>query len=319
MGRARRPLWLSLLLALVFVAAGCGSAPEATPIEIVAETGTTRTISHTFGQSEIPADPQRVVALGEEGLLADLLDIGIRPVASIVNETDHVPLIAPEELAGIDLVRSSGDTSLEQLLAYHPDLIIGTTFFIDRIGYERLSEIAPTVAVGGEGALETYVETLAVFGRRAEAEAEVAAFRQEIATVAAEIGAADLAVSVAAIYPGPSAALFVDGPQTPPLMLKELGVTMLPDGEAREELQISNGRAFISEERLDLLSGEPLILLQALSVEGEAEAIAEMTADPLWAQIPAVRSGRVVTLDRLGYPGLRGQRALLADLAAALR
>lgn len=43
-----------------------------------------------------------------------------------------------------------------------------------------------------------------------------------------------------------------------------------------------------------------------------------MTADPVWGQLPAVQSGRVVVLDRLGYPGFRGQQALLTDLVAAL-
>lgn len=103
-----------------------------------------------------------------------------------------------------------------------------------------------------------------------------------------------------------------------PQLLNELGVTMLPTGSARDELDVRNGRAFISDERWDLISGEPLILLQAPSVEGEMEAVAEVNENPLWAQLPAVQAGNVVTLDRLGYPGFRGQRALLQDLVAAL-
>ncbi len=62
-----------------------------------------------------------------------------------------------------------------------------------------------------------------------------------------------------------------------------------------------------------------MILLQSTAVEGEPEAIAAMSDDPIWNQLPAIQSGRVVTLDRLGYPGFRGQRALLSDLVAALK
>lgn len=34
-----------------------------------------------------------------------------------------------------------------------------------------------------------------------------------------------------------------------PQLLNELGVTMLPTGSARDELDVRNGRAFISDER----------------------------------------------------------------------
>lgn len=307
-----------LFLLLAGLLAGCGRPPEARPVVVISETATTRTIEHTFGTTEIPKEPLRVVALGEEGLLADLLDIGIRPAASLVNLPEDVPLIRPEEVAATDLLRSSGDISLERLLTYDPDLIVGTVFFVNQAGYERLAEIAPTVAIGGADPLESYVETLTVFGLRAQGEADVAAFREQVAAESARLRASELAVSVAAIYPGPSVALFFDGPQPPPLLLREMGVTLLPDGAEREALRIDNGRAFISDERLDLVAGERLLLLQSSSVDGEMDAVAEMAANPIWAQLPAVRTGRVVTLDRLGYPGFRGQQALLVDLAAAL-
>lgn len=93
---------------------------------------------------------------------------------------------------------------------------------------------------------------------------------------------------------------------------------MLPTGQEREALEFRNGRAFISDERLDLVSGEPLILLQSASVEGEMEAVEEMRDNPLWARLPAVAEDNVITLDRLGYPGFRGQQALLAGLVSAL-
>lgn len=316
--RARTSGRLMAFLLLWLFIAGCGQVPEAEPVEILSETAVTRTIQHTFGTSEIPKEPQRVVALGEDPLLADLLDIGIQPVLSIVNEPGGVALIAPEELAGTELVRSASNVSIETLLAYDPDLIIGTVFFVNEVGYERLAAIAPTVAVGGADPLETYIETLTVFGLRDQAEADVAAFREEVAAAAAQVNAAERQVSMAAIYPGGNVALFFDGPQAPPQLLHDLGVTMLPTGAARDELDVRNGRAFISDERWDLISGEHLILLQAPSVEGEMEAVAEVNENPLWAQLPAVQAGNVVTLDRLGYPGFRGQKALLQDLVAAL-
>lgn len=311
-----RALLIGILLLAVTV--GCNQVPEAEPVMIVSETDSTRTIAHTFGTTEIPKAPQRVVALGEEGLLADLLDIGIQPVASIVNIPEDVPLISAEETANTDLVRSSGNVSLEKLVAYEPDLIIGNVFFIDRAGYGRLSDIAPTVAVRFDDPLLAYIETLTIFGMQEQAEADVAAFEAQIASEAERLNTDSVEVSVVAIYSGSNVALFFDGPQPPPGLLSELGVTMLPVEAERDDLRIRNGRAFISEERLDLITGEKIILLQSSSVDGELEAIEEMAENPIWRQLTAVQNDQLYPIDRIGYPGFRGQQQLLTDLVAIL-
>lgn len=309
---------LCLLLSTVLLL-GCSNAPAAKPLSVTGESATTRTIEHTFGTTDIPIAPQRVIALGEEGLLADLLDAGIKPLASNVNLPESLPLIEPSELEGVDVFASSSNVSIETLLTYDPDFIIGTVFFIDQLGYDRLSEIAPTVAIDGSNAFAMYTDMMTVLGRREEGEQTVAAFREEIKAEGARINAASRTVTVATIYPGPSLALwFENAPQPGAGMVAELGATVVPNGETRDGLNPSNGRAFISEERLDLFTGDPLILLQTTSVDGESEAVDTTFAKPLWQQVPAVQLGNVVTLDRLGYPGLRGQRALLAAVVAAL-
>ncbi|GIV94174.1 MAG: hypothetical protein KatS3mg056_2883 [Chloroflexus sp.] len=61
-----------------------------------------------------------------------------------------------------------------------------------------------------------------------------------------------------------------------------------------------------------------IFLLQTADVEGEASAVAEMMDHPLWQQLPAVQAQRVVELDRIGFPGLRGQRVLLTMLEEIL-
>ncbi|MBX3002644.1 MAG: ABC transporter substrate-binding protein [Anaerolineales bacterium] len=310
-----RKLLLPTLLALALAA--CGSTVDTVPLRVLSETATTRTIEHTFGTTEIPAAPQRVIALGEEGLLADLLDAGITPLASIVNLPDYLPaLIAPQEVAGVELYSSSTSVSLERLAALEPDVIIGTAFFVDRIGYAKLSQIAPTIAVAGENEVENYAQTLTALGLADEASSRVADFEVALQAARSQLGSA-VDASVAAIYPGNSVAVFTDRPRTVPWLLRQLGVSLHPDG-SEEGLSLRDGRAFISLERLDLLSGTQLFLLQNDSVEGEAESLAEVSANPLWQQIPAVQAGRVTVLDRLGYPGFRGVNALLQDLMEAL-
>ena len=77
-----------------------------------------------------------------------------------------------------------------------------------------------------------------------------------------------------------------------------------------------NGRVFLSLEQLGILDAPTIVLLQSPTVQGEQTAVDEITANPLWAQLPAVQNDRVVTFDRLGYAGAAGQIRFLGEFAA---
>jgi iron complex transport system substrate-binding protein len=307
---------LFLISALGLSACSFGTAP-ATPLVVQETTADARVIRHAFGVTRVPLNPQRIVALGEEGLLSDLLDAGLRPIAASVNVPEAVPLISAAELEGIELFPSAAQPNLERIAALQPDLIIGGRFFLEEAGYAELSRLAPTVALDASDPRRSYIETLTVFGMAEQAASDVAALEQAIAAAGAQLRAAPGSVSFATIYPGATLAVWVDGPTSAPVLARELGLDVRP--AATELRGIRNGRAFLSNEQITLLDGERLILLQSATVEGEAAAIAEFQAQPLWNQLPAVQKGAVSTLDRLGYPGMRGQQALLADLVALVQ
>jgi iron complex transport system substrate-binding protein len=306
-----------ILVGLALLSACAFGSTRATPLSVQETTTDARVIRHALGETRIPLLPRRIVALGEEGLLADLLDAGMRPIAASVNVPEAVPLISATELAGIELFPSAAPISLERVAALQPNLIIGGRFFLEEAGYAELSRIAPTVALGASDPRQSYVETLTVFGLAERADADRAALEQAVATSAEQLRAEQRSVSLATIYPGAMLAVWVDGPTSVPLLMRELGLDIRP--AAADLRGVRNGRAFLSNEQIALLDGELLILLQSASVEGEAAAIAAFQAQPIWNQIPAVQNGFVYTLDRLGYPGMRGQRALLADLAALMQ
>ncbi|MEM8534818.1 MAG: ABC transporter substrate-binding protein, partial [Chloroflexota bacterium] len=175
-----------------------------------------------------------------------------------------------------------------------------------------------TVAIGSIEPLESYRETLTVFGQSEEAQRTLEAFRAEIQAEGERIDAANHRVSVATIYSAENVALWFDGPSPIPLLLRELGVQLKPDSATIEGLDIRNGRAFISLEQIPLMSGDTLFLLQSSRVAGENDAVTEIEATLLWQQLPAVQTYRVIRLDRIGYPGLRGQYQLLDDIVQAL-
>lgn len=279
----------------------------------------TRTITHALGKTEIPASPVRVLALGEEGLLLDLLSVDITPVASNANIPESIPLASEDDLAGIELFPSAVPISLETLQTFQPDLIIGTSYFIEELGYDLLSEIAPTVAIDSDTTLENYQETFRIFGKEDEALANIERLEQRIKAAGETFKATTRTLSVVTVYPGPNVAAWLDGPLPLPELLLELGFSLRPALADVEGLGVRQGRVFLSLEQLPLLDAQTMLLLQSNLVEGEEGAVLELAQHPLWLQLPAVKNERVLSFDRLGYPGFWGYEVLLEEVIVQLK
>ena len=124
----------------------------------------------------------------------------------------------------------------------------------------------------------------------------------------------DCVVSLAAIYPGPSPAAFVSCPREIPNSILSTGCALDPDPRVAEPDQ--NGRVYLSLEQLGILDAPRIVLLQSTTVDGETQAVEEITASPLRVQLPAVLDGNAVTFDGLGYPGATGQIRFLDEFKA---
>lgn len=312
------PVRTLLLVALAVLTVSCGSGsdgtatPAGTPGAAVSPAATAS--PSATGGSEAAAD--RVVVLGEEFLLADLLAVGVVPEASSATVPEAGFQGLDEfDTEGIEIL-SVTEPNLEQLAALSPDRIVTSAYSADQIGEDVLGGLAEvTVLPDGLSAEEQVAEVGPALGRVQEADelvAELSAAREE---ARGAVGTAGCTVSLATVYPGPSVAAWVDGPSEVPATLLDAGCTLVPGTEAATD---GSGRAFLSLEQLDLLAGPELIPLQSDTIEGAADAVAALAQDPLWQQVPAVASGAVTELDRLGYPGAAGQVRLIGDLIAAL-
>lgn len=132
--------------------AACSPAADAGPGQ---QAGASVAIEHVFGSTEIPEDPQRIVTLGwySQDVVAAL---GVVPVGVQDFSWGSVDRYLPwfqrrvEELGGElpEILRQNdaGEYDEEQILALEPDLILASHSGIDETQYQRLSEIAPTVA-----------------------------------------------------------------------------------------------------------------------------------------------------------------------------
>ncbi|HRD99870.1 MAG TPA: ABC transporter substrate-binding protein [Ilumatobacteraceae bacterium] len=257
----------------------------------------------------------KIVVIGEEYLLADLLALDVVPFASTAT-------VADKGFQGLDAYDTSGiqilpatTLNVEALATMAPDRIIILNFFANEVGEDLLNGIAPTTVIPDgltpEQLITIYGE---MFDRKAQADALIAEL--DAARADATAALSGLSVSAATIYSGPSLAAYVSGPWTVPQTLLDAGATLVPDPSQVEPDR--NGRGWLSLEQIGLLSAPQLLLFQTETVDGEDAAIEAIEANPLWAQLPAVKSGDVTTFDRLGYPGIEGRVRLIADLIAAL-
>lgn len=246
----------------------------------------------------------RVVSLAEEYVLADLLALGIEPVASTATvDTAGFQGLDEFDTSGIEVLPQT-TLSLEYLASLRPDTIVTLQFFVDQVGAEVLEGIADVIVVpDGLAAAEQIVALGDLVGRPDRAASVAADVEAATTEAAAEVGEG-CTLSLAAVYSGPAVAAFVDGSTGLARAFQDVGCTLIPGPDVTAP--DANGRAFLSFEQLGLLDQPTLVLMQNDSVEGESDALDEIADDPIWQTLPAVAADRVVVIDRLGYPGAPG-------------
>ena len=153
-----------------------------------------QTFEHRFGTTVVEAEPERIVSL-DYGGQDDLLALGIVPVGQRYWYGDY-PLgtcpWAQETLGEASFELIEGDLNVEQIAARDPDLILAIYSGITAEDYALLSQIAPVIASEAQyGDYSTpwdlRIRTMALaVGRSEEAEAQVAALENRLATIAAD-------------------------------------------------------------------------------------------------------------------------------------
>lgn len=162
MSLARR-ISCAFLATLAFAVSGCsaddgsadGTDAQSTHVFAAPEEGAYPvTIDHALGATTITEQPERVVVIGWAGpdlaVALGTVPVAQGPAAGI--EDDYYPWFreAVDEL-GADLPVTEpslerGEVDIEFVLSQNPDLILAINSGISEVEYERLSEIAATVA-----------------------------------------------------------------------------------------------------------------------------------------------------------------------------
>ncbi len=298
-------LKLATLLACL---AASGLASAQTPqVEVVEETSEYRLIRHAGGETEVPAEPQRIVSLFNH-LTEGLLALDIQPVGAVTLEGNFVGYLLPM-LADTEPVGTIPEPSLEAILALEPDLILGGPLHTDI--YDQLSRIAPTILVPDEifNARQTLVDLGVVLGMEDAASARIARFDERLAEAREQLQrvAPD---AIAAFIRAEPQAFRISGMSSSAgkILHEELGFAVDP-------LVAGNpsGHEYLSLEVLPELQADYVFLM----VDDEERA-EEFKTSPLTQNIPAVSQGRVFRVDRslwlLGHSGVIGAEMIVDDV-----
>ncbi|ASC71759.1 putative siderophore-binding lipoprotein YfiY [Halomicronema hongdechloris C2206] len=295
--------WLAIALAgmLALVVACGGRSPDsATPPDRPDETTSScHVVSHAKGETCVPSDPQRVVALGN---LEYVLALGVQPIGS--DDVTSPKAYLKDEVEGITNVGGGNAPSLEKILSLKPDLILGGEYL--DLNYRAMSQIAPTVLVPFDysGEWKRFFREVAIaLDRRDQAEQVMAEYDARIEEFQRAMGGAErlsqLDVSIVRVYPDRVNLYLKDS--FCGTIVADAGLSRPPSQDlTAAEANALTGNPIqysISRERLLDADGDVIFLW---TYGGNDQLIrqahsqkARLQTDPLWSQLQAVQQGRV--------------------------
>ncbi|HYD08724.1 MAG TPA: iron-siderophore ABC transporter substrate-binding protein [Acidimicrobiales bacterium] len=258
-----------LASALVFVScalAACGGDDEPTSGSASASAEPV-VIQHAFGETEVPADVDRVVTWGW-GSADAAIAVGVMPVAipfdDYAGDDEGVLPWIREEIGDGDVpavLPNTEDVPFEAIAAARPDVILAVYSGISQEEYELLSDIAPTVAYPEVAWSTPWRDTIEIVGTALGRSDEAAAVLDEIdATVAEEAEAhPELAgKTVAAVWDSAGTFYVYKPADARVAFLLDLGLASAPSVEA---LQTDESTFFftLSYERLAELESDIVV------------------------------------------------------------
>lgn len=293
-------------LALPLAACGTSSADEEAP----AAAEETRTVTHMYGETEIPADPRNVVSVSVTATSALLsLDVPVAASATtgtsaltddngffaqwaeVADERDVQPLAGPE-------------VDIEEVASAQPDLIVGNGFGADAVDeavYEQLSAVAPTVVYGESDMawLEVTDQYAEAFGRQDRAAEIAEEYEQLIADTSGQLSPEHDVVILTATPNGFN--VFTEE-SAQGRLAADLGLTLheLPDDLAAPSRQGGGGRGDIVEVSTERASDFGDSTLLFVNTQGQ-EPEEYLETVPILESLPAAEDDRVLTLGATSF------------------
>lgn len=258
-------------------------------------TENTVTVTDVRGEVEIPANPKRIVDLSGNSDILSILGYKVVGTAnSDAYDYTKFPSYLEDTLSGAKILGySMQDTmDVEAVMNLNPDLIVIST--VQEKMYDALSEIAPTVMIQLE-ALNWKDDVRAlgkVFGKEDVANEWIANYEAKAKDAGDKIKAkyGDDTTYLSFLASGGQFFVF-DGAGFGDVLYKDMGLAK-PEGMP-EQTDIS----------LPVVTYEGLAAIKADYIFAIAtdEDLAQLEANSIWNNLPAVKNGNVVILESSPY------------------
>ncbi|PZO60571.1 MAG: ABC transporter substrate-binding protein [Leifsonia xyli] len=285
------------VVAASLVLAGCASGSGSSESSSASSSDGAFPVSITtaLGTTTIDSQPKRVVALGW-GDAETALELGVQPVGAsdwLAFGGDGVGPWLKDAYTKSPKIIQTLEPSYEDILKLNPDLILDVKSSGDKDRYDKLSAIAPTVAIpkGGENYLASTEQQTTMIAKALGKESEGKKLLSDLddAYAAARKAHPDFegksAVVGAYSSEGFGAYASTDSRSS---FMKNLGFT-IPSAIDKEA-----GKAFsvtLSDENLDLLDADLTLVLPIYVDASKAES------DPLFQKVPSVEAGHFIVFD----------------------
>lgn len=156
-------------LTLTACSATNSASSDAASTGIVEDGAYPTSIEHAYGTTEVTTKPTRIVTIGwssQDVVLAlGSTPVGMERFTGNGIENDILPWdVDPLNGSTPELLTTNPDVPFEQILALHPDLILAVYSGITHEAYDRLSDIAPTVAFPDEAWATTIDDQTTMIG-----------------------------------------------------------------------------------------------------------------------------------------------------------
>ena len=280
------------VLAAFFVSFGavaCSSSGDDATSESAADG---LTISHSFGDTKVPEDPQRIVTMSQTW--ADALVALDEPVlaevkSSTTSGSQHFPWEDEQKLKDTEVIEYGSDmneVSMEKILALKPDLILAG-WVPDQEFYDRLSEIAPTVAIlradTGVDAWEDVTDLAGQITGKEQAAADlIAKVDGRLEQMKKDMPELEGKTFTWGMFVGNQFSV-VSGQYDPSTeIFSRLGMKVAP-----KQVEASKGeaRTQISAENVDLLDADFMLMW---AIDGDPSSV------PGYSELPVVKDGRTL-------------------------
>jgi iron complex transport system substrate-binding protein len=284
---------LPLLVTTALLIAACGAVAPA-----VAPAPATRAFTDSVGRSvQIPATPQRIVALNDSNGGVQVLSLGVKLVG-LTTRNGESPLAKRYDLSGVEAVGDYNSPNLEKIAALKPDLIVGYAFRGQPAQKEtslvqRLEEIAPTVFMDTGGKVDAVMTGFAtLLGVEARLDEQRAAYRARIATMKEKIGPDidNITVSVIQMQDDGRINTFGKGWFAFGEVLQDIGFTSFPANQATGVAVETCCLPSVSLEELPEFDGDIILYYKTRPTN-------DYTTQPLFQQLKAVKAGQILEWD----------------------